>query len=881
MRSPVKACLLLVAVCLWTPAPSWAAAGGEAQAFTAAEKVYLDADYRNAETYFAEFLQKFPNSAHVPEAVLYQAQSRLKLGNYTGALQLLAAHQKQAGALADWYLLCQGEAFLAQGELLQSQTNFARLLQDYPASTHRLSAAVNAAVVEMRLSDFGKAVELLGRTNGVFQLAAATNHANPEVIRGYLLLSEAQLAQNDTRAAELSLQALSASPLDATNNWQRQFLLCRVYEVEGRLDEALQNVTNLNVLAQATGQHSFQAQSVSFEAGVLERLGRRAEALAVYQKNLSAGVPPEHQRKALLKSTELCLALGKPGEAAQVLQAFLTQFPTNSCSDLALLTLGELRLRQYDPGLLTNQVALVTTNAPAGATNFLEDATSAFQGFRARFPNSALAGKAQLDLGWCYWLAGKIDESRATFQNAAALLPASAERAQAIFKLADAHYLLRQYPAAISNYEAVAEGFPGLPAVRTNLAEPALYQIVRACQASGDDNHETNALARILSRYPDGIYTQRAVLVAGQHLGRRFPAQARQLFCDAARTATNSALLPEIQLAIARTYEQEARWEDAIQQYDTWLNTFTNLATRSQAEYFRAHANYEAGHETNALAQFTNLVARFPTSEYAPLAQWWVADYFFGVNKPHEAEINYKLVFQNWPASPLAYPARLMAGRMAVVRQGWDDAADYFRSLQNDPNCPSDLRAQALFAFGDTLLSRNSTNRLDYDDAFATFDLVCKNYPTNAIATLAWGQKAICYWQFARISNDPADYAKATNAFQQVIDSSMADAKARSIAEVGLAFTLEKLSETRQDPERTELLNTALQHYQRVFYDNGFLRHGEKLDPFWTRKAGMEAGRLAERLNLREHAIRVYQRLQQMFPPLRLEDRIKALQAQG
>jgi len=39
-----------------------AAAPNEAQAFTAAEKVYLDADYKNAEAYFGEFIQKFPSS---------------------------------------------------------------------------------------------------------------------------------------------------------------------------------------------------------------------------------------------------------------------------------------------------------------------------------------------------------------------------------------------------------------------------------------------------------------------------------------------------------------------------------------------------------------------------------------------------------------------------------------------------------------------------------------------------------------------------------------------------------------------------------------------------------------------------------------------------
>jgi TolA-binding protein len=403
--------ILLVVLCLAATPRAWSAGGTETQVFTAAEKVYLDADYKNAAAYFGDFIQKFPNSSRIPEAVLYQAQARIKLGDYNGALSLLSAHQSQAGALADWYLLCQGEAFLAKGDFAQAETNFSRLIQQFPTSPRGLAAVVDAAVARMQLSKWPQVIELLGQTNGVFQSAAATNRANLYVIRGYLLLSEAQLAQNDPHGVELTLQALDGSPLDSTNNWQRQYLLCRVLLADGRLEVAMQHTTNLLVLAEATGQRSFQAEATAFQAGLLERLGRREEALAVYQKNLIRGIPAERQRQALLKITELSLALEKIGEAAQVLQTFLGQFPTNDCSDLALLTLGELRLHQYESGSITNGAGITSTNVPT-ATNFLDQAVAAFQAFGSRFPQSTLLGKAQLDLGWCYWLSGKIQESQ-------------------------------------------------------------------------------------------------------------------------------------------------------------------------------------------------------------------------------------------------------------------------------------------------------------------------------------------------------------------------------------------------------------------------------------------------------------------------------------
>lgn len=877
--------ILLLVVLLLAARRAWPASGAENQAFTAAEKVYLDADYKNAEAYFADFIQKYPGSTRIPEALLYQAQALIKLGDFNGALSLLSAHQSQAGALADWYLLCQGEALLAKGDYPPAEANFARLLREFPSSPRRLAAVVDAAIARMRLSKWPQVIELLNQTNGVFQTVAATNRASPFVIKGYLLLSEAELAQNDTHAAELALQALAGSPLDSTNNWQRQYLLCRVLQADGRLEAAMQNTTNLLLLADATGQRSFQAEATAFQAGLLERLGRREEALTVYRKNLIGGIPADRQRQALLKIAELSLALEQIGGAAQVLQTFLGQFPTNDCSDLALLTLGELRLHQFEFGGITNAAALTNTN-PVAVTNFLEQAIAEFHAFETNFPHSALSGKAQLDLGWCYWLGGKISESQAAFQRAAALLPPSADQARAFFKLADIEFQRADYTAAISNYNQVVERFANLPEVQTNLSELALYQIVRAGQAAGDLTSATNALARILATYPNGFYNDRAVLLTGEQMAQHYPAMARALYCDFARSATNSQLLPELELAIARTYEEETNWSEAIRQYDTWLVTFTNHPAQARAEYFRAQANYEAGDETNAVLQFTNFIARFPTNGFAPLAQWRVADYFFGLGNLLEAERNYKFVSENWASSPLAYPARMMAGRVAVARQGWEDAPGYFTNLVNDPNCPADLRAQALFAYGDTLLSQNSTNKVaDSQEAFKTFDLICKTYGTNQIAASAWGQKAICLLQFART---PQDYGSATNAFQkvieafqQVIESPLADASARSIAEVGLGFTLEKLAETKADPEKSELLNAAKRHYQRVFYDNSFLRDGEKPDPFWTSKAGLELGRLNEQLKLREEAINVYRTLQEMFPPLRLEDKIKALRAQA
>ena len=62
-----------------------------------------------------------------------------------------------------------------------------------------------------------------------------------------------------------------------------------------------------------------------------------------------------------------------------------------------------------------------------------------------------------------------------------------------------------------------------------------------------------------------------------------------------------------------------------------------------------------------------------------------MADYFFRRNDFPEAEQNYKLLFQNWKSSELAYQARLMAGRAAMHRPGYPDAIEHFTGLTIKP----------------------------------------------------------------------------------------------------------------------------------------------------------------------------------------------------
>jgi tetratricopeptide (TPR) repeat protein len=300
-----------------------------------------------------------------------------------------------------------------------------------------------------------------------------------------------------------------------------------------------------------------------------------------------------------------------------------------------------------------------------------------------------------------------------------------------------------------------------------------------------------------------------------------------------------------VEFAIARTYELDQDWPDAIAGYKGWLDHFPTNQSRARTLYSLARVNSQAGNESDAFGLFTNLVMEFPTSDLAPQAQWWVADYFFslgGTNSAYyvDAERNYKMLFQNtnWQGSPLVDRARMMAGRAAVARQDYSGAIrDYFITLESDTNCPPDLREQAIFAHGSALMFMDST---ETNYPLANFklakDVFSQLSPTNELGVLAMIEIGKCYLQLT-------NYDAATNSYAQVVNATNASVSARSQAQIGIGIVLEKMAAALTGTNQTAAWEEARDNYLEVFdtWTGKNLRAGETADRLWVMKAGKQA----------------------------------------
>jgi len=831
------------------------AASREDRAYASATAAFQDGLWSRAESEFSQFVQRFPKSDRLAEAVLFQAQAEFRQEKFPAVIGLLAAPRIKPGALADRYAYWLGEAQFGQGNFERAAATFTALEKKFPESPLRLTAVVEAAAAYEKLNDWPRLDALLGATNGAFARMAELDPANELVSRGRLLLAKAQFEQRNFSGALAELSRLNPPSLTADLDWQRASLLCRAQVGAGELEAALTSSTNLLQLARSQNDADRLADSVARRGAILERLGRWADAGEAWSENLSAGAPVERQREAVLKIAGAALAQTNFADAAATLEKFLDQFPRSPTADLALLTLGELQLKDF--------------LATPAATNRLAQAQANFDRLLAASARGPLAGKAYLDRGWCFWLASNSVASLADFRAAAARLPFSEDLALAKFKAGDALFALKDFAGARTNFQAVLDQFSGMPEVVKSLDDRALYQILRADLELKDMSGAEAAMRQLLERFPASELADHSLLLLGEGFSDSgATGDAFNLFREFERQFPESPLAPQVELARARTFERERNWAAAVTNYAGWLNTYPTNELRPQVEYALGRASFQAGDDASARAAFTDFVARHPTNELAPLAQWWVADDYFrrGTNF-QDAEKNYELIFQTpaWRNSDLFYPAQLMAAQAAVGRLGFADAATYLVRLVSDVNCPEPLKTQALFAYGGVLMRMDSpdTNRpfANFELATSVFLRICLANPTNDLGALAGSELGDCQLQLGA-------FDAATNAYAQVVNSPYAGVALRGRAQVGLGRVLEKKAAAAPPEARQGLLDQALKNYLDVFetsYGNG-LGDAESADAFWVKKAGLQALPL---LSGDSCPTNFFTRMETLLPPLK------------
>ncbi|MEP6663839.1 MAG: tetratricopeptide repeat protein, partial [Verrucomicrobiota bacterium] len=824
--------------------------------------------YKQAEESFARFAEDHADAEQKPQAILYQAQARFFQTNYAGALKLLQQESPKAGASADEYQFWIGQIYFKSGNFRAAADTFSALGKNFPESLRQIEASFDEALAESKLGGWARVIELLQSPEGIFSHLAGTRPDNAFVIEGNLLLVEGLLQQRNFAEGKKVLAQIEPRLTAPKTKWRGLNLLTRLQIAGQELETALQTATNLVAAARETGNRHNIGESVLLRGEIFEKLGRNAEAIQTYEQNFTETTPSEIRRESLFKIVSLNLAEGATTNAITRLENFIAQNAEDSSLDLALITLGELRLKQF----------VAATNGAVVSTNlFLEKAMTNFNSVIADYPHSSNLGKAHLDRGWCDWLKEDFAAAENDFKEAVRLLPVSADGAVARFKLAETQLRRANFPDSIANFQLLLRDYGKKEDVKTGLLEPALFQLARASIETGNAAEAESAMKRLLTEFSNSRFGEKSLLLVGGYFSRNGqPEEARKLFQDFLKTFPDARQTAEVKLALAQGLVQEKKWPEALAEYDAWVTNFAGSPLLAQGEFYRALTYEKAGQETNAFNLLTNYVTRFPSNELAALAQNWVADFFWNHGDYRNAEKSYQELYQKFnPAPPLAYEARLMAGRAAYGRSDYTEASKYYKKLiellDQDTHAPGMIKADTWFALGEALFQNFliNTNWVteDFREAIAALTRVTKDFPTNAVAGAAWGRMGDYYFQWAGLNEAEAvtRYQRAIECYGVARDAPAADVSTRSEGEVGVGNVCVKRAERETVANKKLWLDAALKSYANVWTEKN-LREGESFDPKWFYEAGLAAAKICENSERWEQALEIYRRLQSRLP---------------
>jgi tetratricopeptide (TPR) repeat protein len=692
-------------------------------------------------------------------------------------------------------------------------------------------------------------------------------------VQGVLLLAEALVENGKYQQAESELRKIITFQLPAAGQWKLNYLMARLHLRNGAIPSAANLVTNLLILSTNSGQARFVAETLDLQAQIFDRT-TNGSALAIYEQLFALSTAPRELRKtALFKMVGFYRKQEKAQEVIRKLQTFIEQNPLDNVADLAQLALAEMYLTQYftlRDKSATNGTATLQGTALLDLAN-----TNLLRVSQTSDPQ--LKGRIYLNLGWTGWGAEKYDEARTNFLAALEYLVQPNLRCMAEFKAGDIAYKNRQLAQAVEHYRRVYWNYAQDPDVERSFLELGLYQCLRASLELGDHSTATNVVAELFRSFANSFLCDKGALLMGQDLTRKQnPTEARFLFLKLKESIPNSPLLPEIDLAIARTFSQERDWTGAIGQYELWLNRYANHPMAVSAEFARAMAFGQNGAETTAVGLMTNLLARFSTNQIAPMIQQWVADFYFNHEEYYNAEKYYQLVFQNSQATAeMAYLARLNAARAAFALQEIPTARSYLTNLVSllikDTNYAGPLMAEGWMALGDTIfhqfLARTNRPLDELAEAITAFSKVTNDVQVSNSAR-AFGRLGDCYFQWATLKKDPTKFPRAVECYESVLALAGAEERYRNQAACGIGLVFEAQNE----------LEKALEIYLGLLYGMDSARP----DVFWAKEAGLSAARLCEQKLDWPRAIDVYQRMIKILPAYQevLEKKILAARTQ-
>jgi tetratricopeptide (TPR) repeat protein len=424
--------------------------------------------------------------------------------------------------------------------------------------------------------------------------------------------------------------------------------------------------------------------------------------------------------------------------------------------DAALADVRDFAVRfPGDPNVTRAARLAAWCQLKAGRT---KEALAAFEQFDQAHGSTPAGLGNLLDWGQALLAVGRAGDAAATFERLATRAPDSGEGQEARLALSQALIQQGHWEAAWNLLNLAASD----AAVRVD-------RRTRAWLALGDlnavrTNYEASVTAAVkaLELAPTALLKNRALAMQGRWLIKvgkleEGVAQLRQVVAATPR----DPLAGDLQLELAAAFQEAKQYEKAADEFQRYLETFTDPAGQFRALKGRAWALWSLARYAESGAVFEKAAAAAPGEAEKEACLLKAADSAFANGQYKAAGEAYDRVLAQFPRTALS-PQTLFQVAESLGRQNqWEPAERRFRSLARDfPEHP--LAERALMRIAEM---KEAQGPAGMRDALAAYAEVMAIYTNGALFAEALHRHGLVAYQLLQFDQALRDFTRVVNEY--------------------------------------------------------------------------------------------------------------------
>lgn len=499
-----------------------------------AKVLIADSKYAQAHDVFIEALSSAPEGKNQSEIMIGALECLYRLGDYK-ALRIEAeddiARGPDAASLTQM-LFYLAESCFYLGEYADAVASYEKVYEFSPEGDQKTQALLGKGWAYLKLKDFNKAQE-------VFAVFPDKDKSLGVKLGGAVLLSG--LGEFE-KALPLYEEIIS---LDSGADYAPLAYFGRaeaLYHLT-RYEEAIVSYRTAMDKLKVVSGHFVETRELKDRiryglAWSYVKVGDFRSAQDEFQKIAT------HSQDKIFKLSALCQlgdAYQDAGEFQKAIATygdFLNRYPESIYSDYVQYQLGMAWLKMGK----------------------MESAVLVFRQLLKEFPDSKMADDVAYSLGLAYFQGGRFESASSELSAFRRSFEGSPYRPQSLFLLGESLMNLGEYREAIQVFGQVIKDYPQ----QDTLRQRAEYETAQAYLLFGQESEGERRLADFITRYPDSTLAPDVIFWLGESfLTKKDFQMARKYFERLIRNYPDYELAPEAFLKIGQIAIQEGDWEMA------------------------------------------------------------------------------------------------------------------------------------------------------------------------------------------------------------------------------------------------------------------------------------------------------------------------------